>query len=271
VITFPDWSALASKEIYSVSITIALVASLETLLCIEAADKMDPYKRITPVNMELKAQGVTNLFCGLIGGLPVTAVIVRTSANIHAGARTKASAILHGVILLFSVFYLPYFLEMIPLASLAAILLIIGYKLTAQGLWKEMLNKGKDQYLPFMATALGIVFTNLLLGVFLGVLVSVFFVLKSNFHAAILRVNNGNSYLIKFTKDVSFFNKSTLVKSLETIPNDSSLLIEGSQVSFIDRDIIEVITDFQTSALIKNINVEIKKTRHALHPFFKAY
>jgi MFS superfamily sulfate permease-like transporter len=221
------------------------------------------------VNRELKAQGVTNLLSGLLGGLPVTAVIVRTSANVDAGARTKASTIMHGVILLLAILIFPNVLEMIPLASLAAILILIGYKLASPALWKEMFRKGRHQFLPFAVTVAGIVFSNLLWGVFIGILVSVFFVLKSNFQSAMLRVNNGDSYLLKFTKDVSFFNKSTLVKSLETIPNNSSLLIEGSQVRFLDHDIIELISDYQKSAVIKNIAVEIKKTRHALHPFFK--
>ena len=266
----PDWRVMANQRVYFFAIILALVASVETLLSIEAADKMDPHKRITPVNRELKVQGITNMLCGLLGGLPVTVVIIRTSANVTAGAKTKFSAILHGIILALAVLAFPFALEEIPLASLAAILIVYGYRLSALYVWHAMWNKGKDQFLPFAATALGIVFTNLLLGVVIGILVSVFFVLKSNFQSAMLRVNNGNSYLIKFTKDVSFFNKPTLVKSLETIPENSTLLIEGSQVNFLDHDIIELITDYQKSALIKNITVEIKKTRHALHPFFKS-
>ena len=270
IFVFPDWDILNNQKIYLISLTLALVASVETLLSIEAADKMDPFKRITPVNRELKAQGITNIICGLIGALPVAAVIVRTSANITAGARTKVSTILHAIILAVAVLAFPFALEKIPLASLAAILIIYGFRLTSPKLWKEMWHKGKDQFLPFAATALGIVFTNLLEGVFIGILASVFFVLKSNFQSAMLRVNNGNSYLIKFTKDVSFFNKSTLVKTLETIPENSTLLVEGSQVRFLDHDIIELITDYQKGAPLKNITVEIKKTRHALHPFFKS-
>ena len=187
VFSFPDWSVLTSKNVYVVALTVAVVASLETLLSIDAADKMDPYKRITPVNRELKAQGVTNLLSGLLGGLPVTAVIVRTSANVDAGARTKASTILHGIILLLAILIFPNALEMIPLASLAAILILIGYKLAAPALWKEMFRKGRDQFLPFAVTVVGIVFSNLLWGVFIGILVSVFFVLKSNFQSAMLR------------------------------------------------------------------------------------
>jgi MFS superfamily sulfate permease-like transporter len=266
---FPDWTVLGSQAVYNAAILLTLVASTETLLSIEAADKIDPYKRITPVNRELKTQGITNILCGLLGALPVTAVVVQTSANVDAGAKSKASTITHGTILALSVIVFPFALNAIPLASLAAILLIYGYKLTSPVVWRNMWSDGITQFLPFAATAFGIVFTNLMMGVFIGLLVAVFFVLKSNFQSAMLRVNNGDSYLIKFTKDVSFFNKSTLVKNLETIPNNSTLLLEGSQVRFFDHDIIELISDFQKSAQVKNITVEIKKTRHALHPFFK--
>jgi MFS superfamily sulfate permease-like transporter len=266
---FPDWSVLNNKVVYISALLIAAVASIETLLCIEAADKIDPYKRITPVNRELKTQGITNILCGLMGALPVTTVIVQTSANVDAGAKSKASTIMHGTILVLSLLAFPIVLSRIPLASLAAVLIIYGYKLTSPELWRSMRAQGMTQFLPFACTALGIVFTNLMVGVFIGMLVAIVFVLKSNFEAAMLRVNSGNSYLIKFTKDVSFFSKSTLVKNLETIPENSTLLFEGSQVRFLDHDIIELIEDYKKSALIKNITVEIKKTRHALHPFFK--
>jgi MFS superfamily sulfate permease-like transporter len=267
---FPDWGVLTKNSTYIAAVTLALVASIETLLAIEAADKMDPFRRITPLNRELKAQGVTNVISGLLGGLPVTAVIARTSANVVAGAESKMSTILHGIILAVSVMLFPTMLHKIPLASLSIILILIGYRLISPEMWKELWKKGNDQFWPFAITVVGIVFTNLLLGVFIGALVSVFFVLRSNFQSAMLRVNNGNSYLIKFTKDVSFFNKSTLVKSLETIPNNSSLLFEGSSVRFFDNDVIEVISDFTKSAPTRNITVSVKKTRHALHPFFKS-
>lgn len=268
--SFPDWSVLSSKKVYVIAFTIGLVASLETLLSIEAADKMDPFKRLTPLNRELKAQGTTNILSGLLGGLPVTSVIVRTSTNITSGARTKASAIMHGTLIIISVVAFPFVLEYIPLASLAAILLMVGFKLTTPTLWKELYNKGMDQFLPFAITAIVIVFSNLLIGIFVGIAVSIFFVLKSNFHSALLRVNHNDSYLIKFTKDASFLNKLTLVKSIQSIPPNSTVLIEGSGVQFFDHDIIEVISDFQKSAPTKNITIEIKKTRHALHPFFKS-
>ena len=268
--TFPDWSILASTKVYVVAITIALVASIESLLSIEAADKMDPFKRLTPLNRELKAQGVANALSGLVGGLPVTSVIVRTTTNVASGGRTKASTIFHGALIAISVVLFPSVLEYIPLSSLAAILILVGFKLTSPRLWKDMIVKGLDQFLPFAVTSLVIVFSNLLVGIGVGILVAVFFVLRSNFHTALLRVNHGNSYLIKFTKDASFLNKSVLLNAIETIPPNSNVLIEGSNVHFFDHDIIEIISDFQHSAPTKNITVEIKKTQHAQHHFFKS-
>ena len=175
LLTHPDFNGLADPRIYRIAFTLAIVASIETLLSIEAADKMDPLKRITPLNHELKAQGVSNVVSGLLGGLPITAVIVRTSANVQAGARTKTSAILHGILLASVVLVIPDVLRKIPFASLAGILLMIGYKLTTPGLYREMYGKGKDQFLPFIVTIGGILFTDLLMGIFAGILVRYFF------------------------------------------------------------------------------------------------
>jgi MFS superfamily sulfate permease-like transporter len=251
------------------AIVLSIVTSIETLLAIEAAHKMDPYRRITPLNHEITIQGITNVACGMLGALPVTTVIVRTSANINSGAKSKLSAILHGLILAASILFFANFMERIPIASFSAILILLGYNLTRIEIWRENYAKGIDQFIPFAITVIGIVFTNLFIGIFIGILVSVFFVLKSNFQSSMLMVNTENNYLIKFTKDVSFFNKSTLVKKLESIPNNSTLLLEGSVVKFIDHDIIELLNDYQKNAVLKNIAVEVKKTQHALHPFFK--
>jgi len=270
MISFPDWSVAGNREVYVIGLTLALVASLETLLSIEAADKMDPYRRLTPLNRELKAQGLTNLVSGLIGGLPVTSVIVRTSANISAGAQTRNSAVLHGLWMAVAVIAFPALLEKIPLSALAAILLLVGYKLVSPSLWAEQWNKGRDQFIPFAVTIVVIVFSNLLLGIFVGILISVYFVLKTNFQSALVRVNDGSNYLIKFTKDVSFLNKTTLVNRLSSIPKGSSVLIEGSSVRFFDNDILEVLNDFQRSSEKLEIRVEVKKTRNALHPYFKS-
>ncbi len=269
LLTYPDFAGFADPRIYTIAVTLAIVASIETLLSLEAADKIDPLKRITPLNHELKVQGVSNVVSGLLGGLPITAVIVRTSANVQAGARTKTSAILHGILLAFVVLVIPGVLKKIPFACLAGILIMVGYKLTTPGLYRQMFGKGKDQFLPFIVTIGGILFTDLLMGIFAGILVSVFFVLKTNFRSAIILVNNQDQYLLKFTKDVSFVHKSTLRKALEKVPNHSTLMIDGSKSTFLDADIVETIEDYRKSAFTKNIFVEIKKTNDASNSFFK--
>jgi MFS superfamily sulfate permease-like transporter len=254
---FPDFSLWANPKVYLAAITIAIVASLETLLSIEACDKMDPSHRITPLNTELKAQGVGNLISGLLGGLPVTSVIVRSSANINSGARTKLSSISHGFIILVALLAIPGFLNLIPLSCLAAILLLVGYKLTKLSLYKEMYSKGYGQFFPFIVTVVAILFTNLLQGVFLGIVVAVFFILKTNFQRAVIAVHSEDNYLIKFSKDVSFMHKASLRHELVKVPNDTRLLIDGTKSHFIDEDIVETIEDFMETAKTKNIEVEI--------------
>ena len=257
-ITFPDFKLWREPQIFILAATIAIVASLETLLSIEACDKLDPHRRMTPLNRELKAQGVANLISGLLGGLPVTSVVVRSSVNIHAKARTKASAITHGIILLLAVLLIPSLLRLIPLACLAGLLLAVGYKLTEPKIYQEMYRKGLSQFLPFVVTVVAVLLTDLLQGVFWGILVAVFFILRTNFGKAAILVNNGSGYLLKLTKDVSFLNKSTLRNMFHTIPPNARLLIDGSQSQFIDHDIKETIVDFLESAKSKNIKVELR-------------
>jgi MFS superfamily sulfate permease-like transporter len=265
----PDWSGLRTLSVYKVAVILATVASVETLLNIEAGDKLDPLRRITPLNHELKAQGVSNFISGLLGGLPVTAVIVRTTANVQAGGRTNMSTIFHGIMLGAFVLAFPSILEMIPLASLAAILIILGCGLNSPSVYKSAFEKGKTQFLPFLVTIVGILFTDLLTGIFLGTLVSVFFVLKTNFRSAIILVNNHHQYLLKFTKDVSFVHKSALRKALAKVPSNSFLMIDGSRSNFLDADILETIEDFVKGAFSKNITVEMKKTPEASNAYFK--
>lgn len=179
--TFPDFSVITDPNVYTVAFTLAIVASLETLLCVEATDKLDPFKRYTPTNRELKAQGVGNLVSGLIGGLPITQVIVRSSANISSGGKTKMSAIFHGVILLVTVIFIPYYMNMIPLASLAAILLLVGYKLSKVSLYKSMYKLGWEQFIPFMVTIVAILVTDLLKGIAIGMVVAIYFILRKNY------------------------------------------------------------------------------------------
>lgn len=256
--TFPDFSQFLNGKVYLMAGAIAAVASIETLLNIEACDKIDPFRRITPLNRELKAQGVANVISGLLGGLPVTSVVVRSSANIQSGARSKASAITHGVILLLAVALIPGVLKYIPLASLAGILIVVGFKLTDPSLYRSMYRKGIDQFLPFVVTVVAVVFTNLLLGVFLGILVAVFFILRTNFQESVVLVNEGNSYLLKLTKDVSFVSKGTLRDVFNNLPRDSSVVIDGSKAQFMDNDIKETIADFMEASKAKNIQVELK-------------
>jgi MFS superfamily sulfate permease-like transporter len=267
--TFPDFSHFGNPDVYIIGVTLALVASLESLLSIEAADKLDEFKRITPLNRELRAQGIGNMVSGLIGGLPVTAVIVRSSANINAGARTKASTIAHGVLLLTAVLAIPSVLSLIPLSSLAAILIVTGFKLTKPSLYREMFRKGWDQFLPFVITIVAIILTNLLIGIFIGIAVGLFFVLKTNFHEALSIIKDGDQYLLRLNKDVTFLNKALLRRTFERIPDNASIIIDGGSSLFIDNDIIETIDDFVRNAPSRNIKVEIKKSYSSPNQFFR--
>lgn len=258
--THPDFTFLGNMGVWTTALTLAIVASLETLLNIQAADEVDTYKRVTPTNRELKAQGVGNIVSGLIGGLPVTSVIVRTSANINAGAKTKMSAIMHGVMLLLSVVFIPKILNIIPLSALAGILIYTGFKLAKPTLFRDFYKKGWDQFLPFIITIIAILFTDLLIGIMIGCVVGLFFVMRSNFKSAVFVVHDENKYLFRLRKDVSFLNKPIIKRKLEEVPEDSDVLIDAARADFIDRDIVEVIDDFMIHAHLKNIRVTLKKS-----------
>lgn len=257
--TFPDFSVIAQKQVWITAATIAAVASIETLLCIEAVDKIDPYKRITPTSRELVAQGVGNMTSGMLGGLPATSVIVRSSANVMAGGRTKASAILHGMLLLACVLFIPTLLNRIPLSALAAILISVGYKLTKPKLYIEKYEQGWQKFIPFVVTVLAILFTNLLLGIAIGMVVGIFFVLHQNYHSALMFVADGNHYLVRAKKDLFFIHKYELKRTLSRIPCESMVLLDVSRLAFIDLDNVEIINDFIASAPHRNISVTIKK------------
>jgi MFS superfamily sulfate permease-like transporter len=258
--THPDFSHLGNITVWTTALTIAIIASLETLLNIEASDELDPYKRVTPTNRELKAQGVGSIVSGLIGGLPLTSVVVRTSANINAGAQTKISAISHGVLLLLCVALIPGLLSLIPFSALAAVLIYTGYKLTKPSLYKAFYKKGLDQFLPFVITVVAILLTDLLVGILIGCCIGLIFVLRSNFKSAVFVVNDDNKYLFRLRKDVSFLNKPIIKRKLEQVPENSYVLIDAARADFIDKDVIEVIEDFQKHAPLKNITVELKKS-----------
>lgn len=256
--TLPEWGGLTNKQVYITALTIAIVGSIESLLSIEASDKLDPQRRISSTNKELKAQGIGNLISGMIGGLPITSVIVRSSANVYAGARTRLSAFVHGVLLFFCVLLIPKYLNLIPLASLAAILLVIGYKLTKVELYQKMFKAGLDQFLPFIITVIAIVFIDLLNGVVIGIVVGFFFVMKTNHHSAITVVSQDEYYLMRFNKDVSFLNKTELKDKLSMIPPGSKLIIDATKAIFIDNDIYDVVSDFEQMARFRNIKIQYK-------------
>jgi MFS superfamily sulfate permease-like transporter len=261
---FPNWSFISNSDVWVTAITLALVASLETLLGIEAVDKLDTMKRVTPPNRELIAQGSGNIVSGLLGGLPLTSVIVRSSANVHAGAKSKVSAIFHGVLIFTCVAFLPDVLNMIPKAALAAILVFTGYKLAKVSLFKDYYKKGWDQFMPFIITLLAIVFTDLLKGVLIGIGVGIFYVIRSNFRTAIFSVQDDNHYLIRLRKDVSFFSKPILKRKLEQLPENCKVVLDLTKAEFIDRDVIDTINEFMQHAALKNISVSVNKTTYNL-------
>ncbi len=260
--TFPDFSVITNWQVWKIAFVLAIVASLETLLCVEATDKLDPYKRVTPTNRELKAQGLGNVLSGLIGGLPVTQVIVRSSANISFGGRTKMSAILHGVFLLISALTIASVLNLIPLASLAAILLMVGYKLAKPALFKQMYKLGWEQFVPFAVTVIVILFTDLLTGIIAGMAMGGFYALRhsyrnSHYMSEIVTHDNGmETYRLVLAEEVSFFNKASVIRELEAIPNNSKVIIDCTNSKSIDYDVVELIKNYESNAKTRNIVVE---------------
>jgi MFS superfamily sulfate permease-like transporter len=262
-IQFPAFSKLfKSARVWETGLTIGLLASLETLLSIEAIDKLDRHNRITPVNRELFAQGIGNILCGLLGAIPITAVIVRGAANIDAGARTRFSAFTHGIFLLLAVSLIPFLLNSIPFASLAAILLLTGYNLAKPRLFRDMWNLGLKQFLPFISTILLILFTDLLIGVGIGLLISVYFIIQNNFKAEYKITESTQQgiphHYIKLNTNVTFLNKVNLRKALDRIEEYSILTIDGSECNFIDYDILEAISEFGNKARDRHIELHLK-------------
>ncbi|MBW1761377.1 MAG: SulP family inorganic anion transporter [Deltaproteobacteria bacterium] len=268
-LTFPDFSALRNIDVYKTAVVLAIVASLETLLSAEAADKLDALKRVTPTNRELKAQGVGNIVSGLLGGLPVTQVIVRSSANIQSGARSKASTVIHGLLLAVSVLALPTLMNLIPLATLAAILFVVGFKLAKPSVFRKMLRQGPDQFIPFIVTIGGIVFTDLLVGIALGMVVAVLVILFENFRLP-FEISNvpqerGERVQIALAQQVTFLNKASVLKTLDSIPDDSSVEIDASESVFVHPDVVELIDNFVIGAEAKNIEVVVHGLDHRPH------
>jgi MFS superfamily sulfate permease-like transporter len=264
--TMPDFAQLTNPKVYSVAFTICVVASIETLLCLEAVDKIDPQLRTSSPNRELRAQGVGNIVSGLIGGLPITSVIVRSSANVNANARSKASAILHGVLLLVCAALIPAILNLIPLAALAAVLILTGYKLAKISVFKEMWGNGKYQWWPFVITVVAVVFTDLLTGVGIGLVASAFAILRGNMRNAYYfhkeEYHAGDLITIKLSQEVSFLNKAAVKMTLENLPENSKVLIDASETAYIDFDVLESIREFaKEKAEKKGIQLTLKGFR----------
>ncbi|MGB3802092.1 MAG: SulP family inorganic anion transporter [Lewinella sp.] len=260
--SFPDFSAIGTFSVWVTGFTIALVASLETLLCVEATDKLDPRRRVTPTNRELLAQGTGNIISGMIGGLPVTQVIVRSSANIQSGGRTKLSAIIHGVLLLVSVIFVPGILNLIPLSVLAAILLLVGYKLAKPSTFVGMYRAGWRQFIPFIVTVVAIVFTDLLIGISLGLAVGVIVILYSSYqnsHFLHMKSEEGEREHIEITlaEEVTFFNKGAIRSQFDKIPDGALLTLDLRKTQFLDYDVVEIMNDFVTTFENRNVDVEV--------------
>ncbi|MBE0470041.1 MAG: SulP family inorganic anion transporter [Methyloprofundus sp.] len=253
----PDFSFLSNPNIYFIALTLAIIASLETLLSLEAVDKIDPLKRIAPTNRELKAQGLGNIISGMIGGLPITSVIVRSAANINAGGQTRIASFVHGLLLVLSVMYMTTLLNLIPLACLAAILLQTGYKLAKPKLFIDLYKQGWGQFLPFIITVIAILITDLLQGIIIGIAVGLYFVIRANYHASISLKEEDNHFTLTLHKDISFLNKALLRKMLLQITENSTVTIDARQAQFIDHDIREIFQDYLTTAPDDNITVEI--------------
>ncbi|WP_269685159.1 SulP family inorganic anion transporter [Flavobacterium lacustre] len=263
IIVTPNFSGITNPQVWIVGLTIAIVASIETLLCIEASDRMDVHKRYTDTNVELKAQGIGNIVSSLLGGLPMTSVVVRSSANNNAGAKSKMSTIIHGVLLLVSVLTIPFILNKIPLATLAAILILVGYKLAKPATFKHFWDNGKYQFIPFIVTLLAVVFLDLLKGVALGIIISIIFILRGNLKRAYSfrkeEYVDGDVIHIDLAQEVSFLNKSAIKLTLNEIPENSRVIINAHDTVYIAHDILDLIREFKaTRAKDENIKVKLK-------------
>lgn len=268
IVVTPNFSGFLNPQVWVVGLTIAIVASIETLLCIEASDRMDEHKRYTDTNVELKAQGVGNILSSLLGGLPMTSVVVRSSANNNAGAKSKMSAIIHGVLLLISVLAIPVILNKIPLATLATILILVGYKLAKPATFLHFWHKGKYQFVPFIATLIAVVTTDLLKGVLLGIVISIIFILRGNLKRAYSfkkkEYVDGDIIHIDLAQEVSFLNKAAIKSTLNDIPENSKVIINAHDTVYIAHDILDLLREFkEIRAVDENIKVKLKGFKKA--------
>jgi MFS superfamily sulfate permease-like transporter len=264
-LTAPDFSGLLVPAVYKTAVVLAVVASLETLLCVEATDRLDPQKRVTPTNRELKAQGLGNIVSGLLGGLPVTQVIVRSSANVQAGGRTKLSAIMHGVLLAIGIIALPSLMNTIPLATLAAILLVVGYKLAKPSLFAKLYREGPAQFVPFVATIAGIVLTDLLIGIAIGLGIAVVGILYESYKIPfqLQRLpDEPDRVRIVLSQQVTFLNKASIMRALAAVPRGSIVEIDATRSAFVHHDVVEIIDDFVDSAPRRDVTVVVEGLEH---------
>ncbi len=261
--TSPDFTQLTNPAIYITALTLALVASLETLLSIDAVDQLDPYKRVTPANQELVAQGLGNICASLLGGLPLTQVIVRSSVNIRSGAKTKASGFIQGLLLLLAVLSIPHWLNKIPLASLASVLLVAGFKLASPNIFKTMFQAGLYHFIPFLATIFGLVLTDMLTGIAIGLGTALFAVALGNYKSTyyLKTARLGNKTIIKLSEQVSFLNKPSILYTLKRIPSGSEVVIDASRSKYIDYDVFKIIQNFKLEAALKKITLTLENMR----------
>jgi MFS superfamily sulfate permease-like transporter len=263
--THPDFSSFFNPKVYSAAFIIGVVASLETLLSLEAIDKLDPDFQVSPTNRELIAQGTGNLISGLLGGLPITSVIVRSSVNVGAGAKSQLSSIVHGVLFILALFAIPGLLQLIPLSALAAILIFTGYNLAHPTTFRNIYKQGADQFIPFLITFLVMLFSDLLVGVSVGIFVAIVFILKQNYQIPFKMIQENidgkMNVFMRLSQNVTFLNKGKFIEVFHTIPNDSVVYIDGGRSAFIDKDVLEIISSFKKSAKIKNITVHLENVQ----------
>ena len=265
----PDFSSILSPSFGFVVFMLVSIASIESLMSMEAVEKMDPFRRPVHLNHELKVQGFCNTILGLIGGIPATCIIIRSSVNINAGAKTRLSGLTMGVLLAISVLYLTQYINLIPRASLASILVLVGYRLAKVSLFREMYRKDWAHFLPFIVTIVAIFFSNLMYGIAIGTVVGIVFTIVSNHHNSFATTHDKGNYIIQFAKDMSFLNKNPIKTALYSIPDGSYVIIDGTKSPFIDDDIIEIIDDFKKACPLRDITLEIKKSAHSANPYFK--
>ncbi|MDO9214632.1 MAG: carbonic anhydrase family protein [Methylococcales bacterium] len=270
----PDFSLFDQPKLYVIAATLALVASLETLICVEAVDKLDTYRRVTSTNRELMTQGLANTMLGLCGGLPLTQVIVRSSINIQAGAKTKTAGFIHGLLMLMAVLFIPEWMNFIPLATLASVLLVVSYKLINPAMFKIMYQAGWYHFIPFCVTILGLVFTDLLVGIIIGLVVALFAILLENYKSAsyFREAVIGNKIIFRLSEHVSFLNKANIKRTLDHVPAHSDVVIDATRSKYIDYDVFEVIENFKREAQLKKINLTLENMRGfgVLKPIEKA-